>query len=143
MVPRIVADETFVLIFSIVQSLNQMFRVLYRGGAWLDRVHASQVATLGLRSLRAYHKLARLHLALKIPRFPIHSKFHYLFHTFRFLEINSRTCEWSESPLVDVCAQDESFIGIIARYSRRVGAGATIDRTWDLYITSLHERWDE
>ena len=44
---------------------------------------------------------------------------------------------WLENPIVDSCQIDESFAGIISRYSRRVSPKITVRRTYDLYLTAL------
>ena len=102
---------------------------------------AMKISELGLRALRCYHELASMHVQLRQPRFPVHPKFHMLFHTFRFVELNAQRHTWTESPAVDMCSQDEAFVGIVSRWSQRVSVGATIDRTWDLYLACLHKRW--
>lgn len=141
MVPRLTSDRRFLLILLAVQSMNEMFRFLYRGGVWLDKAMASKISGLGLKALRCYHELASIHVEMRLPRFPVHPKFHMLYHTFRFVELSGERNMWTESPAVDMCSQDESFVGIVSRWSRRVSNGATIDRTWDLYLACLHERW--
>ena len=44
---------------------------------------------------------------------------------------------WHENPIVDSCQIDESFAGIISRYSRRVSPKIMVRRTYDLYLTAL------
>ena len=56
--------------------MNAAFRMLYRGGAWLDASEASEIARHGLLHLRAFKHLAALSLGLKEPRFPLHVKAH-------------------------------------------------------------------
>lgn len=142
MAQRVSQDRVFVLILIIVKAVNELFRILFRSGVWLDPDTARKVASLGLQSLRSYHELARIYVVeIQRPRFPIHAKYHMLFHTFRSLEVNSERCQFTESPLVDYCAQDEGFVGVIARYTRRVSPTATIDRSWDVYRASLHDIW--
>jgi hypothetical protein len=61
-------------------------------------------------------------------------------HTFRFLELWAQQVESVENPLADSCQIDESFVGAISRFSRRVSPRMTILRTYDLYVTALRDR---
>jgi hypothetical protein len=102
------------------QSMNAALRLLYRGGAWLAAADSASIAFFGLEHLRAYKKLAQLSIDAREPRFPIHCKAHMLNHTFRFLELWAQQVESVENPLADSCQIDESFVGAISRFSRRV-----------------------
>lgn len=136
------SDSRFLLILLVLRSTNECFRALFANGVWLHRDDAAFIAAQGLQSLRGYHQLATLSLERKEPRFPVHSKFHMLWHSWRRLEKNViQGLEWQESPLVDSCQQDEGFIGFISRYSRRVAPMQTIQRTLDLYLASLFKHW--
>ena len=141
----VIANERFKLIFLATSSMNRALRLLYYGGAWLHRLEAAEISSLGLTFLRAYVKLAQICLAAKEPRFPIHSKHHMLFHTFHLMKCWAAKVQWQENPLVDSCQQDEAFVGVVSRYSRRVSPKATIERTLDVYFTSLkkHLRGEE
>ena len=135
-------EPRFMLLLLAVRSSNETFKALFANGAWLHKDDASFIAAQGLQSLRAYHQLATMSLEMREPRFPTHSKFHMLWHSWRSLEKHvSAGLEWQESPLVDSCQQDEGFIGHIARYSRRVAPRQTIQRTLDLYLASLYRHW--
>lgn len=137
----VVLDRRWVLILLVAQSMNSAMRNLYRSGAWLHSSDASPLAHSGLTSCRAYRRLADLSLELSEPRFPMHPKFHMLFHTFRFMQLDAARVEWQESPLCDSCQMDEGFVGQLARYSRRVSPKTTVHRTLDLYLTSLWRLW--
>ena len=117
--------------------MNAVFRKLYHCGAWLASPDALEVSALGIMTLRAQNRLAEISLALREPRFPLHVKPHMLFHTFKFLKQWGEKHPWVENPLVDACQIDESFVGVISRYSRRVSPKTTVSRTYDLYLTSL------
>ena len=136
-------DERYALILTAIRSKNEALRLLFRGGAWLDKSLAQQISRLGILSLRCYYALAAYHVERKLPRYPIHPKFHMLFHTYRNMQRSSTRNEWTESPCVDVCSQDETFVGFVCRSSRRVSPTITIDRTWDVYFAALHRRWQE
>ena len=141
-VDQVAADEVYVLILLVVKRVNALFRCLYSSGAWLSRDMARKASTLGLQSLRAYERLATIHVMKRLPRFPVHPKAHMLFHVFKFMAENAEKHEWTESPLVDGCQQDEAFVGILCRMSRRVAPKSTIDRTYGVYKISLAEHWD-
>ena len=135
-------DERFMLILLTLRSVNTVFRKLYSKGAWLSRDEAEHVGQTGMLMLRSYRRLADLSAALAQPRFPVHSKFHMMWHIFHTLQACAkRNLQWVESPLVDSCQQDEGFVGIISRYSRRVSPKMTVWRTLDLYKASLWKRW--
>jgi hypothetical protein len=119
------------------RSINFVFRQLYRLGAWLSSEEASSISDQGLLMLRAQNRLAKISLERLEPRFPLHCKPHMLYHTFKFLKQFSQTHQWCESPLVDATQIDESFIGVISRFSRRVSPRLTVQRTYDLYLASL------
>lgn len=87
--------------------------------------------------LRAQNRLAELSLQRLQPRYPLHCKPHMLHHTFKFLKVLSETHHWCESPLVDATQIDESFVGVISRFSRRVSPRLTVHRTYDIYLASL------
>ena len=135
------ADRRFFLVLGLLRSINEAFRELYSAGAWLTSAEASKVGSLGLRALRSYHQLAKASVELQQPRFPIHPKFHMMWHIFHGLVESSQRLAWVESPICDSCQQDEGFVGVISRYSRRVSPKLTIWRTLDLYTTSLLKRW--
>lgn len=122
--------------------MNCALRLLYRSGAWLHRTDAASVAYHGLLALRANRRCAEISVTLREPRFPLFTKLHMIHHTFRNLEVWAQKHEWVESPLCDSCQVDESFIGILARFSRRVSPKQTVGRTLDLYMTSLKRHWD-
>eukprot|EP00438_Fugacium_kawagutii_P020318 Skav220840 [mRNA] locus=scaffold1888:282965:283348:+ [translate_table: standard] len=123
--------------------MNAAFRLLYNRGAWLTSADAAACARHGLLHLRAYKRLAELSLAVREPRFPVHTKFHLLNHIFRFLEVWSKDLAFVESPLTDSCQIDESFIGIISRYSRRVSPKMTVQRALDIYLCSLRKHIEQ
>lgn len=126
-----------------VAKLQQsFFFALYRAGVWLPSALALQISPLGLTALRAHAKLAEISLELQEPRFPLYPKYHMLLHVFYFLEWRSRQAEFVESPLTDCCQVDESFIGVVARLSRRVSPKGTVTRTVDVYLTSLWKHWE-
>ena len=128
---------TFVVLCELRRSINSVFRQLYRLGAWLSSEKASSISEEGLLMLRAQNRLAEISLERLEPRFPLHCKPHMLYHSFKFLKLFSQTHQWCESPLVDATQIDESFIGVISRFSRRVSPRLTVCRTYDLYLASL------
>ena len=137
-------DDRCTLILLAVKSINQAFRVCFSAGVWLRAAEAAEAAKCGLLSLRAYRLLADKSLQRNEPRYPLHSKYHMLCHAWRNLQqAIQRGCIYIENPLTDSCQQDESFVGIISRYSRRVSPKQTIWRTLDIYLTSLWSRWRE
>ena len=137
-------DPRYALILLALKSANLVFRTLFSAGLWLDGAQARTVGEQGLLMLRCYWTLAKISVEKKEPRFPLHPKFHMLFHEFEFLLAPLKQgVKWVESPISDSCQIDESFVGCISRYSRRVSPKQTIWRTWDLYLSSLWSRWKD
>lgn len=135
-------DGRYILILGMLQVINAVFRELFSRGAWLRTHEAEMVGAWGLQALRFYHELAERCAAACQPRFPVHPKFHALWHIFYTLQEGAaKNLKWVESPMCDSCQQDETFVGIISRYSRRVSPKQTIWRTIDLYRTSLWKRF--
>ena len=120
--------------------MNSLMSMMYRCGAWLHSSEASRIGDWGLVALRAQHRCAELSVAANEPRFPLHAKPHMLYHSFKFVKKWSETHEWCENPLVDACQIDESFVGVISRFSRSVSPRMTIHRAYDLYVTSLRRQ---
>ena len=135
-------DERYVTILLVLRSMNEAFRRLYHGGAWLPQDDARAIGQLGLTALKGYAKIAMVSLSMGEPRCPLYPKFHMLLHQFYWLLWRSDTLDWVESPMVDCCQLCEGFIGHISRYSRRVSPQATVDRTIDLYLVSLWRHWE-
>lgn len=136
------ADERYGIVLLVLRAVNGLFRELFSAGAWLRQHEANLVGQLGLRALRGIRCLADMSLQKGEPRFPWHSKMHALFHTFHGLkEMASKGLQWVENPLTDSCQLDEGFVGVVSRYSRWVSPKQTIERTYDLYLTSLRARW--
>ena len=137
-------DDRCTLILLALKSINQAFRLCFSAGVWLRAAEAAEAARCGLLALKAYRLLAHKSLERNEPRYPLHSKYHMLCHAWRNLQLAiQRGCVFVENPLTDSCQQDESFVGIISRYSRRVSPKQTIWRTLDIYATSLWSRWRE
>ena len=137
--PGVREDARLLRVLFVVSRMNEAMRQLFYGGAWLRRSEAICIGALGLQALRGYKMLARESVRLGQPRFPIHSKWHMLCHT--FLALSKAATTWVENPVCDSCQLDEGFVGFIARYSRRVSPKLTIRRTLDLYLTRLWDHW--
>lgn len=135
-------DDRYITILLVLCSINEAFRRLYSNGCWLRKADAKCIGELGVRALQGYQKLVAMSLSRGEARFPLHPKFHMLLHTFWSLLWNAKHLEWIESPLTDCCQQCEGFIGHVSRYSRRVSAHATEERTVDLYLVALWKHWE-
>eukprot|EP00438_Fugacium_kawagutii_P004975 Skav222717 [mRNA] locus=scaffold4971:14341:14890:+ [translate_table: standard] len=136
-------DERLPFVVLTVRRMNAALRLLYRGGAWLDADSAATIGNHGMVALRAVQRCAELSVQRREPRFPLHAKMHMLCHQFRNLVVDSQRCAFVESPLTDSCQQDETFVGIVARFSRRVSPRMTIHRTLDLYLTHIKKYVDQ
>lgn len=133
----------FLRILLVVKRMNAALKQLYESGVWLPASRAAEVGKFGVEALRAYGQLAQHCLQTGKPRFPLYPKFHLLLHQFYGLVWQAEKLSWVENPLTDSCQCCESFIGSIARLSRRVSPKSTIERTMDLYLMTLWKYWND
>ena len=133
----------FLRILLVARRMNAALRQLYESGAWLPARRAATIGKFGVEALRAYGQLAEHCLQAGLPRFPLYPKFHMLLHQFYGLSWQAEKLSWVENPLTDSCQMCESFIGGIARLSRRVSPKSTIERTMDLYLMTLWKHWSD
>lgn len=123
--------------------MSAALRSLYSAGAWLKSEEAVQIGDHGVTALRSISKCAELSVQSRDALFPLHAKIHMMYHQFTFLQQHSKLVNWVESPLTDECQQDETFVGIVSRLSRRVSPKSTIHRCLDLYFCLLQKHWDK
>ena len=120
-------------------NINLSIRTLYRGGLWLDQHLAQTASTSGLNFLKSYGRLVALTLAADRDRFPVTPKLHMLHHLFLSLQQSSARNAWSLSMVATSVQQDETFVGIQGRASRRVGPTYTALRTLQRYLADAAE----
>ncbi|CAE7779886.1 unnamed protein product [Symbiodinium sp. CCMP2456] len=120
-------------------NINLSIRTLYQGGLWLDQHHGRTAAVCGLNFLKAYGHLVSLCLRADRDRFPVTPKFHMLHHLFLELKINSGKHSWALNMLGTSVQQDETFVGILGRHSRRVGPVHTALRSLQRYLAHAAE----
>ena len=94
-------------IYKAVANLNLSFRMLYRGGLWLDKHHAGTAATSGLNFLKCYGHLVSLTMAADRDRFAVTPKFHFLHHLFLKLKEDSMRLTWSLNMISTSVQMDE------------------------------------
>ncbi|CAE7658961.1 unnamed protein product [Symbiodinium sp. CCMP2592] len=120
-------------------NINLAVRMLYRGGLWLDQSTAHTVARCGLNFLKSYGHLVAMTLAADRDRFPVTPKLHILHHLFLHLQENASRCSWTLSFLGYSVQQDETFVGIQGRASRRVGPQHAALRVLQRYLVDAAE----
>ncbi|CAE7200750.1 unnamed protein product [Symbiodinium sp. CCMP2592] len=120
-------------------NINLAVRMLYRGGLWLDQSTAHTVARCGLNFLKSYGHLVAMTLAADRDRFPVTPKLHILHHLFLHLQENASRCSWTLSFLGYSVQQDETFVGIQGRASRRVGPQHAALRVLQRYLADAAE----
>ncbi|CAE7359121.1 unnamed protein product [Symbiodinium sp. CCMP2456] len=120
-------------------NINLSIRTLYQGGLWLDQHHGRTAAVCGLNFLKAYGHLVSLCLRADRDRFPVTPKLHMLHHLFLELKTDSSRHSWALNMLGTSVQQDETFVGILGRHSRRVGPVHTALRTLQRYLCHAAE----
>ena len=93
--------------YRAVANLNLCFRMLYRGGLWLDKHHAQTASTCGLNFLKCYGHLVALTLAADRDRFSVTPKLHFLHHLFLKLREDSSHLDWSLNMVSTSVQMDE------------------------------------
>ena len=90
-----------------IRSINEAFRLLYRGGLWLDCVEANRIGTLGRRWLQLHAELSMITFNAGRLRFPLFVKHHMLDHHFRQLLHSSSLNRWTYNVLAESVQMDE------------------------------------
>ncbi|CAE7644957.1 unnamed protein product [Symbiodinium pilosum] len=98
-------------------------------------------ARLGRFWVQACGALARQFYAAKLLRFPLHSKLHYLDHSYRFLQYHVANSEYVYNILNESVQQDEDFVGQQARLSRRVSPVTNSYRSLERYCARARKIW--
>ena len=114
---------------------------LYGGDIWLCGVQRDSVLASGNHFLRATSRLAFLALRSGRDRFPVTPKHHMLFHVLNFLQWSSDLAGYGLNPVTESCAQDEDYVGRLARICRAVSPKATCLRTLQRYLLQVREVW--
>ncbi|OLP92710.1 hypothetical protein AK812_SmicGene25479 [Symbiodinium microadriaticum] len=136
---EVARDPILHWISQAAQNINLSIRTLYRGGLWLNQHLAQTASTSGLNFLKSYGHLVALTLAADRDRFPVTPKLHMLHHLFLSLQQSSARNAWSLSMVATSVQQDETFVGIQGRASRRVGPTYTALRTLQRYLADAAE----
>ena len=111
------------------------FRLLYRNGLCLEYDLAQKCCNEGAIFQRAYSWMQKHCFHDGKFRFSAKPKLHYWHETLQDLHISlAKGCEFILSPCMDICEQDESFIGHVSRQSRRVSIRTNHNRTIQRYL---------
>lgn len=120
-------------------NINHCMAMLYRAGLWLNQNVAQTVSQSGMNFLKAYGHLVSLTLQADRDRFPVTPKLHMLHHLFLDLQRSGARHAWSLSFLATSVQQDETFVGIQGRTSRRVGPTYAALRVLQRYLVEAAE----
>ena len=118
-----------------------MMATLYSGGSWLEGATQESFVNAGQHFLQASARLALLSFQLKEERFPITPKHHSLFHIVQISRYERDISGRAMNPVTESCAQDEDFVGRLARICRSVSPRATGLRTLQRYLFQCREVW--
>ena len=100
-------DPRMCLMYQATCAINLSFELLYEGGLWLPREIAAEAARLGRFWVQAYGAPARQLHAAQLLRFPLHTKLHYLNHSYRFLQYHAASSEYVYNIRNESVQQDE------------------------------------
>ena len=161
--PEHAENEKLSLIYRATSAMNLALKLLYEGGLFLPASVAQQAGVLGRFWLRVYGILAVKYHAEGYLRFPLHTKLHYLDHTFRQLEehstktnfvynilnesvqmdedswLNILLTKCGISPRMHVALQD--FVGQQARLSRRISPVTNSFRSLERFLVRARKIW--
>ena len=112
-----------------------MFQLMTSHGLFLDRPCGAKLYVLIMRTLRAYRRLGRTALAMRMRAFILKPKAHALHHIGHSLKV----CLAAGHPVVmspqaHACEPNEDFIGRVSRLSRRVGVRCMSQRVFGRYF---------
>ena len=96
------------LVYRATCAMNLCWELLYECGLWLPKEIALQAVSLGRFWLQAYSVLARMAFNDGKLRFPLHSKLHYLDHTWRHMQDQACRSDWVYNCLNESVQIDEA-----------------------------------
>ena len=126
---------------SAARALNVFMKQLYSGDFWLTGTQRDTVLASGTHFLRATARLAFLAFREGRERYPLTPKHHMMFHVLNFLQWSSDMAGFGPNPISESCAQDEDYVGRLARICRAVSPRATCLRTLQRYLLQVREVW--
>ena len=91
--------------------------------------------------LASYARLAEATLLQGRACYAIMPRAHYLCHGFRELSVGSKSFAWVPNALGASVQLDEDFIGVVSRWSRRVGPVLNMQRTMERYVVSAYKHF--
>ena len=122
-------------------NVNHALRLLYASDCWLERGTALELADGLLQFIRAYCKLAHIHVQKCQARFAMLPKLHSL-HEIQFeLRRQAALSRWVLNPAVETCSTDEDFVGRCALLTRSVSARTCALRSIQRYLAQINISW--
>ena len=112
--------------------------VMHSHGLWLPRACSQLLVDSGLSFLRGYNFLAQDCIDRSVTGFRLRPKLHYMGHIILDQQMQlGRGAEYTLSPAIALCEQNEDFIGRLSRVSRRVAARTCSLRTVQRYLVKV------
>ena len=99
------------------------------------------VVAAGQHYLQACSRLAVLSAGLGEDRYPVTPKHHTLWRIIKMIEWEADMTGFAMNPVLETCAQDEDFVGRLARVCRAVSPRATALRTTQRCLLQCREVW--
>ena len=112
--------------------------IMHSHGLWLPRCCSELLMDSGLSFLRGYNFLATHCMDRRVTGFRLRPKLHSLGHIVFDTRVQlARGAQYTLSPAIALCEQNEDFIGRQSRTSRRVAAKTCSIRTIQRYLVKI------
>ena len=122
----------------MVEAALTFIGVMHSHGLWLPRSCSQLLVDSGLSFLRGYNFLAQHCIDCRVTGFRLRPKLHYLGHIVFDQQMQLRRgAQFTLSPAIALCEQNEDFIGRLSRVSRRVSARTCSERTIQRYLVKV------
>ena len=124
------------------RALNAFMEGLYAADMFLEGRQRDVVLRSGIHFLQATARLSVLSAERREDKFPVTPKHHALYHLVKLCEWQSDISGgWAINMVLESTAQDEDFIGRIAKVARSVDPRSTCVRTLQRYLLMCRQIW--
>ena len=132
-----VHKEYTTCILNALRSGNAFLSRLFRANLFMGKAETAELASFGRQLLDHYIAAANLSYKLGRARFKLIPKLRMFCHVVMHLEYGSTTREWSLSPCVYMCQQDEDLTRRTSAISRTCSIRKVHERTLRKYLVTV------